>query len=112
MNELSSSLTRTTIRQEIEIPLSPLALSDDAHQPEMFTSDNDIPEKQSPEEVESPQTTTKKLDPSHMTPRDRSHSWNYRNKMAAERRKQMHLAIPQHLQTNSAHSSPVTVRQV
>ena len=103
MNELSSSLTRTIRR---ELPISPLALED--RDPfEAVSSEADSPETKSPPQVESP-LAEKKLQKPRENMRDRSHSWNHRNKMAAERRKL--LSVPHALETNSARSSPAVTR--
>ena len=110
MQELSSSLSKTTIRPEIEFPLSFHDPVDD-HLTDVFSSDENLSTdlKTAPER-ESPQTVKKGLTVVHQSQRNRSQSWNYRNKMAAEKRKQLSSTVPRHLETNSAHSSPINIR--
>ena len=110
MSELGSSLSKTTIRPEIEFPVSPLAHSQE-DLPEVFSSDEAAsPETKSPPLKESPQTIRKRLQLGQGEHRNRAQSWNYRNKMPTERRKQLNLTVPHPLETNSAHSSPMNVR--
>lgn len=109
LNELNVDLSHSTIHPKL--PISPLAFSDPYPTFETFSHSHENPES-SFDSVSSPQTARKDCSPcqKELPQKILSQSWDHRNRMAAERRKQMRLVFPKQLESNSANSSPLILR--
>ena len=110
LSELSVDLKQSSI--DHRIPISPLALSDSHPSFDPFNFEKNTPEKSAPQ-IQSKQTSSKEHAFGFVASSPQtaySKSWDYRNKMAAERRKQMNLALSHHLESSSANSSPLILR--
>ena len=104
MSELGASLSKTSVRDHVKIPVLPLVTADWSSTPESGT-----PEGNSPAPGASPLTHKRRLGSPVRAgaPRARSYSWNYRKKMPAERQKSLSVSFQD---SSSAHASPATSR--
>ena len=115
MNEMSSTLSKTSVRDHVKIPVFPNMTPADAittHPIDntftkhvSYALDHNTPGSNSPLSTDSPATPRKGV-----VPRGRSYSWNHRNKIVVERRKALSVSFHPDAISNSNHSSPTMQR--
>ena len=106
MSEMSSQLSKISVRDHIKIPVLPLVQTEMGFRP--VVHDYSTTGSNSPESLDSPASPRKTGIIKNSVPRSRSYSWNHRNKMVVDRRKA--LSVSFQTDTSSNNSSLVVQR--